>query len=463
MTTKTADPPLADDVDPPSGALTPIVSAALFLEAMTVSITAMVIPNMAIDTGASLAVLQWTHGAFIIGFAGLLMLGGRVSDLLGRKRTFLIAAALFGVCGLAVTFAPDLLSVFVARGLQGAAAAFMIPASISILTHVFPEGPKRNKALSTFNAAGAAGFSAGLIVGGFVIEYFGWRWAFGLNFPAALFIVVAGFAVIPNARPLPRDGARLDIPGAVLVGAALTSLVLALTLIAEHGMSLVELGLIAFAIAAGAIFLKVEQRAVSPLIPLSLFQNTSLRRANFGSLTLLGSFFGFNLIINVLLVEQFGLSPTDVGFILLPMALLCVVIAQAVVPKLIDRFGVFYVAAAGLAALGTAAGLAAVGGDALSLPILAILAALAGGVGMGLAYAPLAIGAVSGVEESDQGVAAGLQQTTLQIGGVIGIALAVGGQTLAGDYWGGFVVAGVIGAAGFFISVTKGKMAEARP
>ncbi|MEL6977322.1 MAG: MFS transporter [Pseudomonadota bacterium] len=456
MSITTFEPCLSTETDKTRPGLTPIVSAALFLEAMTVSITAMAIPSMQADLGASLAVLQWTHGAFIIGFAGLLMLGGRIGDLVGRKRTFLIAAALFGIFGLAVTFAPNLMTVFIARGLQGAAAAFMIPTSIAILTHIFPEGPARNKALGTFNAAGAAGFSAGLVIGGLVIEQFGWRWAFGLNFPAAMLIVAAGALVIPTLSPEREAvGRRLDVTGAVLVGLALTSFVLALTLAAEHGVAAVEIGLIAVSAILIAAFVQVQRRASSPLVPLSLFQNTSLLRANLASLTLLGSFFGFNLLINVMLVERFELSAIQAGFVLLPMALLCVVVAQVFVAGVIDRLGTFSVGAAGLAAIAVASVLLAISGPVLSIWMIAVIAALAGGIGMGLAYAPFAIGAVSGVAPADQGVAAGLQQSTLQVGGVIGIALAVGGQSFVGAYWGGVAVSALIAGLGAVIALRR--------
>lgn len=379
-----------------------------------------------------------------------------MGDLVGRKRAFLASAGLFVLFGLVVTLAPYLATVFVARGLQGAAAAFMIPASISILTHAFAGGPARNRALSTFNAAGAVGFSAGLVIGGVVILQFGWRWAFALSFPTAILIVALGAAIIPTSGNRSIEARRqLDVAGVGLIAAARTSLVLALTLAAEHGVSRLEIGLIALSAVLGALFVRTERRASSPLVPLPLFSNPHLRRANLASLTLLGSFFGFNLLVNLLLVDRFGFSAIGAGMVLLPMAVLCVVIAQFLVPVLLDRFRPFLVSSTGLAAIGSSVLLMAIAASDLPVVAIGAVAALAGGVGMGLAYAPLAIETVSGVDESDQGVAAGLQQTTLQIGGVIGIALAVGGVSPTGASWGGFMIAAAIAVLGAVITLRR--------
>lgn len=431
--------------------LTPIVAAALFLEAMTVSITAIAIPNMQTDLGVPLTLLQWTHGAFIVGFAGLLMFGGRVADIFGRRRVFLIAVALFGLAALTAALAPTLDLRFAARGLQGAAAAFMIPASVSILTEAFPEGPQRNRALSTFNAAGAAGFTAGLIVGGLVIEAFGWRWSFGLNAPAAAVILAAGLILIPSStRAIKRP--PLDLGGAAMITVAVMLSTLGLTWAAEHGATIDTILIMLGAISAGAAFLWIERRHPAPLLPLSLFRSPRLRRANLASLTMLGSFFGFNLLVSLALQGVQGFSATMTGLALLPMGLLCVVVAQFATPRLMDRFGAGRVATSGLASLALSAASLAVFGDSGGLGIVVAASLLAGGIGMGLAYAPLAISAVASIGPEHQGVAAGLQQTALQVGGVLGIALAVAGTAIAHADTGGFAVAAIVGALGAGIS-----------
>ncbi|MFY0310483.1 MFS transporter [Leisingera sp. D0M16] len=430
-------------------ALTPVVSAALFLEAMTVSITAIAIPSMQADLGASLAVLQWTHGAFIIGFAGLLLLGGRAADLYGRRRVFLIATALFGLASLVVALAPSLGLMFAARGVQGAAAAFMIPASISILTEAYPEGPARNRALGSFNAAGAAGFSVGLVIGGVLISSLGWRWAFGLNFPAAVIIAAAGLAAIPaSATEVRRD--RLDAGGAASIALSVAALTLALTLAAEHGLGAAEGLLILGSALCALVFVGIERRHPAPLVPLQMFKSPGPRRYGIASLTLLGSFFGYNLLVSVALQSGLGLSADLAGLALLPMGLLCVLVAQVATPRLMDRFGTDRVGAAGLTALALAALWLFTGGASAPLWLLIGSSILAGGIGMGLSYAPLAAGAMRGVPKDRQGVAAGLQQTALQVGGVLGTAITVMAGVTAGTLefglWASMLIA-LLGAA----------------
>ncbi|WP_299410411.1 MFS transporter [uncultured Roseobacter sp.] len=434
--------------------LTPIVSAALFLEAMTISITAIAIPRMHQDLGVSLASLQWTHGAFIIGFAGLLLLGGRFADLYGRRTVFLSAVVLFGLAGGAVAAAPSLTLLFVARGLQGAAAAFMIPAAMSILTEAFPDGPKRDQALSTFNAAGAAGFSAGLVIGGAVIEYLGWRWSFGLNLPVAMIIFALGLFIIPSIRRAAVQ--KLDWIGAFMVVTALSLITLALTLTAEHGVTHIEIGLGLTAVLIGVLFVAFERGHPSPLLPLSLFALPTLRMANLASLTLLGAFFGLNILVNMALSVQHGLSALDAGLVLLPMGLLCVVVAQVVTPRLLQLFDLRFVGAAGLTMIAAAAIILSSAGQDADVLTLAGAATLAGGIGMGLAYAPLAIEAVRGVEAKDQGVAAGLQQTLLQIGGVLGIALTVIADTVVPGV-GGYAVSVVLALIGTVIFCARSR------
>lgn len=436
-----------------NGPLTPIVSAALFLEAMTVSVTAIAIPQMQADLGVPLSTLQWTHGAFIIGFAGLLLLGGRSADLFGRRPVFLFSVALFGLAAALVALAPTLVMLFAARAVQGAAAAFMIPAAMSILTEAFPEGPERNQALSTFNAAGAAGFSAGLVLGGLVIEALGWRWSFGLNLPVAILILVSGLLAIPVSKRTTPLGS-VDFVGAALIAVSLMLITLGLTLMAEHGAGYLELAIMVAGGLTFLAFLAVERQHMSPILPLSLFSIATLRRGNIASLTLLGSFFAFNILVNMSLSQKHGYSALDAGLLLLPMGLICVVVAQMVTPRLLQSVGSNITGTAGLLVLAISAALLGYGGQAASVELIAVAATLAGGVGMGLAYAPLALTSVSGVAQNQQGIAAGLQQTVLQIGGIIGISLAVIGDVFAPGY-GGYAVAAVVALTGALLFLRK--------
>lgn len=456
MTTPVASPDVGDiAVQGPSRGLTPTVSAALFVEAMNVSVTAIAIPNMQADLGVPLSLLQWTHGAFIIGFAGLLLLGGRIADLFGRRRVFLISLGVFGAAALAAGLAPTLSVLFGARALQGAAAAFMIPAAVSTLTETFPEGPARNRALGAFNAAGAAGFSAGLIFGGLVIETLDWRWSFGLNAPAAFVILAIGMVTVPRSVPA-GPSHRLDLAGAALISLAVTLATVAFTLTAEHGLSVGVIAALFAAIAALVAFVRVETKHPNPLLPISIFRLAGVARANIGSAALLGAFFGFNLLASVALQERLGLSPGATGLALLPMGVLCAIIAQAITPRLIDRFGAAVIAVIGLGSVSLATGGLAFMAEIAGTSVIVLSSILAGGIGMGLAYAALAVAAINGVPRSEQGVAAGLQQTALQVGGVLGTALAVLAAEIGG-VGAGLATGAMIALVGVAAILSKGR------
>lgn len=417
---------------PRSRLLLVAVCTALFIEAMNVSIVSIVLPSIQREFEVSVALLQWVHSAFIVAFAGLLLFGGRAADLFGRRRMFIGGTAAFGFAAALCGLAESPVTLFLARGLQGAAAAFLVPAAVSILTTAFPEGPERNRALGAFNAAGAAGFSAGLVVGGFLTEGLGWRSAFLANVPVAFAIVGAALLAIPTD---PRQGglkAGVDLGGALTGVLAVSALVVAITQATEGGLSPAIVGLAAFSAMMAVLFVVIERRHSHALLPFRLFKKPSVPAANIASLTLLGSFFGFNLMLALLVQNEADFSPGQAGLALLPMSLLTVAVSQWLTPHAVNRFGPGPTAAAGLFACAAGAVLLATGASdpgywAHILPA----SLLAGGVGMGLGYSALAVGAVAGVPVEDQGVAAGLQQTTLQIGGALGVALTVAVPSLA--------------------------------
>ncbi len=406
------------------------VCAALFVEAMNVSVVSIALPVIQSELDVSPAVLQWVHGAFILGFAGLLLLGGRTADLYGRRRVFLAGTAGFGAAALAAAIVPSIEGLLVARFVQGASAAFFVPAAISMLTTTYPEGPARNRALGAFNAAGAAGFSAGLVIGGLLTDAFGWRSIFLVNVPAAALVFVAVLFAAPADGKSNSD--ELDVPGAVSGTLAVGLLISAVTAAAEGGPGWLPMLALAGSLMAAVLFVVHELRTRRPLLPPRLLTEGTVLPANLASLTLLGSFFGFNFVLSLAMQSRFGFTPAEAGLRLLPMSLLTLVVSRWATPALVQRFGPGPVASVGL--LLTAAGAAYL---ALTLAMESfVLSALpaslfSGGLGMGLTYAALALAGVAGVAPSEQGVAAGLQQTSLQVGGAVGVALAAAAMSLA--------------------------------
>jgi len=399
-----------------------VLCGAIFLDALDVSMTGVALPSIRDELGMSTSSLQWVVSAYVLGYGGFLLLGGRAADLLGRRRMFLISLSVFVVASGLAAVTSDGTLLIVTRFIKGVSAGFTAPAGLSIITTSFPEGPARNKALSYYTATGATGFSLGLVFSGVLTEI-GWRWVFLFPAPLALLVLLAAIRLVPNdGRPEQRG--RFDLAGAVAVTAGMLLLVFTLVEAPAAGWGSVRtLASLAAAAAILAAFITHELRTPAPLVRLGILRSSSLVRANFGAMALIGGWFGFQFIVTLYLQQLRGWSALETGLAIFPAGLLVAFLAPRVAP-LVERFGANRLIGLGLAS--TAIGYALFLPIGLDSPYLVAMLPtfLLAGLGFGLAYGPLNIAATNGVEPHEQGLAGGLVNTSFQFGGALVLAIA---------------------------------------
>jgi EmrB/QacA subfamily drug resistance transporter len=367
--------------------------------------------------------LQWVVTGYALTFGGFLLLGGRAADLLGRRRILLVGLAVFTAaslgCGLATTE-----GVLIAmRCLQGLGAAIVLPAALSIVMNMFPEGAERNQALGVWGAIGASGATVGVMAGGLLTRYAGWEYIFFLNVPIGVAALLLAPRVVPESR-LAIERRRYDPFGAVTVTGGLSLLVYAISTAPQAGWGTARtVSLLAVSVAVLAAFLIIETRVEAPLMPLRIFRLKTLAGGNAVGLLLGGSFFAFIFVGTLYMQQVLGYSALKAGLAWLAATLTSVAFAglsQALVTR-------------GSAKLVMAAGMALIGGGVLwatQAPVHGhFWADLAGpflitGVGTAFAFIPVSIAALAGVTEQEAGLASGLINTSQQLGGAIGVAVA---------------------------------------
>jgi EmrB/QacA subfamily drug resistance transporter len=399
-----------------------VLCGALFLDALDVSMVGVALPSIRTDLDMSTSSLQWVVSAYVLGYGGFLLLGGRAADLLGRRRMFLISLGVFLVASGLGGLANDGTLLIATRFVKGVSAAFTAPAGLSIITTTFAEGPARNRALSIYTATGATGFSLGLVFGGLLTEI-GWRWVFFLPVPVALITLIGALVLVPAGKHVVRAKRKFDVAGAVSVTAAMLLLVFTLVEAPDKGWgSARTLGSFAVAAAILATFVAIERRTESPLVRLGILRSSSLVRANLGAMSLIGGWFGFQFMLTLYLQQTRGWSALETGLAIFPAGFLVAVLAPRVAP-LVARFGVTRLIVVGLASTVAAYGLfLPIGLD--SGYVTAMLPTfLLGGLGFGLAYGPLNIAATNGIAPEEQGLAGGLLNTSFQFGGALVLAV----------------------------------------
>jgi EmrB/QacA subfamily drug resistance transporter len=400
-----------------------VLCGALFLDAMDVSMIGVALPSIREDLGLSTSSLQWVVSAYVLGYGGFLLLGGRAADLFGRRRMFLVSLGVFVVASALGGFANDGALLIATRFVKGVSAAFTAPAGLSIITTSFAEGPARNKAISIYTATGATGFSLGLVFGGLLTEI-GWRWVFFLPAPIALATLVAAIRLVPTElRVIPRSRS-FDLAGAVTLTTAMLLLVYTVVEAPDAGWASARtLGSFAGVAAILGAFVAIERRVPVPLVRLGILRSSSLVRANVAAMLLVGSWFGFQFIATLYMQQLRGWSPLQTGLAIFPGGMLVAVLAPRVGP-LVMRFGIqklvtvgFVSAAAGYA-LFVPIGLDS-GYVAAMLPTFVLA-----GLGFALSYGPLNIAGTNGVAAEEQGLASGLVSTSFQVGGALVLAVA---------------------------------------
>ncbi|MFJ3406454.1 MFS transporter [Promicromonospora sp. NPDC090134] len=424
----TAAPHVGTPTKTGTTAILAVILISYFMILLDNSVIFTGLPSIRADLGLDPAALSWVQDAYTLVFGGLLLLGARAGDLLGRRRLFVAGLAVFGAASLLVGLAPAGWWMIAARALQGVGAAVVAPTSLALITAHF-EGPARARAVAWYSATAGIGASLGLVVGGALADWVSWRAAFLVNVPIAVAMIVLARRVLAETE---RRTGRFDVGGAVAATLGTGALVLGIIESGERGWtSPVTLG----ALAAGLVLLTVlvlhEARTAHPIMPLRLFRSRERSGAYAARLLFLGAMIGFFYFTTQYLQDVLGLSPLQAGLGFFPMTLVNFAVALAV-PRLLRRIPGAVLLAAGLVLkLAGLAWLSRVGPDdayltAVALPMLLV------GAGQGLAFAPLTSSGIAGVAPEDAGAASGLVNTAHQLGMALGLGVLVAVAAHAG-------------------------------
>jgi len=419
-----------------------LLAGALFMTTVDLTIVNVALPTIGRDLHFSASGLQWIVTAYGLSFGGFLLLGGRAADLLGRRRVLMGGLAVFTAASLGAALAPSAGFLIAMRALQGLGAATFLPAALAIVTDMFTEGAERNKALGIWGGIGAAGGTAGLIAGGLLTRYAGWQSIFFLNVPIGAAALALAPRIVPDSRRATARS-RLDPLGALTVTGGLLALVYAISKAPEAGWGSART--IAWLAAAAALliaFVVVESRVEAPLLPLRIFGLRQVAAANAVGLLLGAGFFGYIYVGTLFMQEVLGYSALQTGLAWAGASSLSLALA-GVSQKLVTRISPGPVMALGMAMIGggalwtTQVLVHAHFWSSLAAPFFIV------GAGTAFAFIPISIGGLTGVAERDAGLASGLLNTSQQLGGAIGVAIA--STVLMSGFHSAFLVCGVIG------------------
>jgi EmrB/QacA subfamily drug resistance transporter len=400
-----------------------VIVAAQFMVVLDVAIVNVALPSIKTDLHFSQESLQWVITAYSIFFGGVLLLGGRLADLLGRRRLFVAGLVLFTVSSLLDGLAWSEGSLIAFRSLQGLGAALLSPAALSILTTTFREGRERNLALGIWGAASGSGGAAGVLLGGALTSGLNWSWIFFINVPVGALVVGLSPWLLRESRA-DLEHRHFDFAGATSITAGLMLLVFAMTRATQHGWGTAEtIGLLAGSAVLIAAFFAIELRSKAPLLPLRIFRLRTLSGANVSGLLMGGAIFSQFFLLTLYMQEVLHYSALKTGVAYIGLTL-TIIVFSAVAQALVTRIGVRRVLPFGLLLSAVALVLFArlpVHGHYFSDLFPAFLIS---GLGLALAFVPMSIGALTGVRQADAGIASGLINTNQQIGGAIGVAAA---------------------------------------
>lgn len=401
-----------------------LLAFAQFISAIDYNIVYVALPEIGREVGFDAHSLQWVISAYAVAFGGFLLLGGRAADLLGQRRMFATALALYGVSSLVGGLANDPGLLVAARAVQGLGGALLLPATLSLINTTFAEGAPRNRALAVWGGAGAVGMALGSLLGGVLTSYLGWEAVFYVNVPLAMGGAAAAFAIITKDAARER-GRSFDLGGALTATVGFTALVFGVVQGPEAGWSSPQtlIALIAGVLLIG-VFLLIESRVAHPLMPLRLFRNRSLVAAMGITFIFMGTFGAQYYFFTVYLQNVHGLSAMATGLAFVPSAVMGLV-GTKVSEKLLGRTGIrttivtgLLLGAAGMALLAT--GMSPTGGYTALLPGVVLIS-----LGQGIAWTAMFAAAATGVDATHQGIASAMASTTQQIGGAVGLAVLV--------------------------------------
>jgi MFS family permease len=428
-----------------------LICAAQFVLQLDFSIVTVALPTIQSDLHMAAAELQWVVTGYALTFGSLLLAGGRLADALGRRRMLAIGLVMFALASLTAGLAQWPIMLAGARIAQGAAGALVSPAALSLLTTTNPEGPARNRALSIWQATTAAGATAGIVAGGLLTQYLGWRAVFLVN-PPIILIMLTMLGRLPRAAP--AGGARLDYRGAATITATIGGLIFGLSYGQQHGFTRpVTLAALVAALLLGAGFVRLEQKAPAPMLPLAIFHDQA-RRAAVVAMVLIGAVLaGYVYFVSLFLQKVLHFSPLLTGASLIPSTLTVVTMSTLGTRRLLHRFPGWQLLVGGLMCL--AAGqiwLSQVSGSAGYLHVV-LPGLIMTSLGIGLALPTAAIAITTGVRREDQGLAGALFTTGQQSGAAVGLAVlataaaartARAAGSLVAGYRLSFLIAGII-------------------
>jgi len=400
-----------------------LLAVAYFMTIVDLTIVNVSLPTIGRDLHFSPTSLQWVVTAYALTFGGFLLLGGRAADLLGRRRVLIVGLGVFSAASLACALATGDAFLIGARAAQGVGAALMLPAALSIVMDIFDEGAERNKALGMWGAIGASGATIGLITGGLLTRYAGWQYIFYLNVPIGIVALLLAPRIVPESR-LQTTRRRFDAFGALAATGGLVLLVDAISQAPQYGWGATRT-IVTLAAAAGLLvgFVAIESRVESPVVPLSIFRQRTLTGANLAGLLLGASFFAFIFVGTLYMQEVLHYSALQTGFAWLAASVTSVALA-GLSQYLVTRGGAKIVMAIGMTLI--AGGIlwatqVSVHGHFVGNLLGPFMVA---GAGTAFAFIPISVAALAGSDQDRAGLASGLLNTSQQIGGALGIAIA---------------------------------------
>jgi EmrB/QacA subfamily drug resistance transporter len=469
---------LASSPDPRRWWALLLLCAAQFLVILDTSIVGIALPALQRDLGFDAGGLAWVFNAYVVAFGGLLLLGGRLADIFGARRLFVTGFAILTTASLGAGLASSPLALLVARALQGAGAALVAPAALSLVMELFVDRPAElGKALGVWGASAAAGGTAGVFLGGVFTEWLSWRWTFLVNVPVGIAVLAATFALLPRGQ---RQRGSIDLAGAVLVTTALALGVSTVVTVNDPGVTggrTALLGLVSAALFG--LFVAVQRGRRAPLVPLAIFRAPNLMVGNLVMALLGAAWIPLWFFLNMYLQQILGYGAFASGLALLPMTLAIMVLMMAVTARVVGKLGPRATLILGLVLLGVAlllfARLPLAGSFAGDVLLPSLLAA----AGMSLAYIPAMITATAGAARDQEGLASGVVNTTYQVGSAIGLAVmvALAGATtadlaargasapaaLSGGFTSAFVSSAVVAFAAAALAAWRVRAAPAAP
>jgi EmrB/QacA subfamily drug resistance transporter len=445
-----------------------VLCAGDLMIVLDVTIVGVALPSIREDLGFSETSLAWVVNAYLLTFGGFLLLGGRLGDLFGHRRLFLIGIALFTLASLACGLANTQEFLVIARAVQGLGGAVVSAVALSLIVTLFTEPAERAKAMGVFGFVAAGGGSIGVLLGGILTDVLDWHWIFLVNFPIGVAVFALCLMLLPGSRGEAATG-RLDVAGAVTVTASLMIAVYAIVNGNEVGwLTARTLGLLAAASVLMALFLGIEARVRAPLMPLGLFRLRNLAISNVVGVLWAAAMFAWFFLSALYLQLVLGYSPLEVGLAFLPGNLIMGIFSLGLSAKIVMRFGLRAPLATGLALAGVGLALLArapVDGNFVVdvLPSMILL-----GLGAGMAFNPVLLAAMGDVEPSDAGLASGVVNTAFMMGGAVGLAILASaadarteslldsGEGTLEALTGGYHVAFLIGAIFAFAAAAVG-------